>query len=117
MMEKYTGPERRKYPRLNTNFVVSYRLKQIPDSYDISQSKNVSQEGMLLTTNRYFDKGTLLAMIIRFPFFAGKIEATGEVVESKEVVKNLLYETRIKFLDLEKDFFESLGKFIAERLK
>ena len=46
-----------------------------------------------------------------------KIEVTGEVVDSKEVVRDLIYETRLKFIDLDEDFFRDLGEFIKERLK
>jgi len=116
-MSNYNGPERRKFQRMEANFVVSYRIKEFPDGYDLTQTKNVSQGGMLLTTNRLFEKGTCLAMTIRFPFVTQKIEITGEVVSSKEVVRELIYETRIKFLDLDREFFRKLGEFIEENLK
>ncbi len=116
-MAEYGGMERRKYPRLDANFVISYRIKEVVDGYDLTQSKNVSQGGILLTTNRVFNKGTILAMTIRFPLIPQKIEVTGEVVASKEVVRDLIYETRIKFLDLDDEFFQKLGEFIEENLK
>ena len=116
-MEAYGGQEKRKHPRLEANFVVSYRVKKPAAGYDLSQTKNVSQGGMLLTTNRVFDKGTQLSMSIRFPLVPHKIEVTGEVVDSKEVVRDLIYETRLKFLDLDEDFFRELGEFIKEKLK
>ena len=116
-MEKYGGSERRSSPRFSASFVVSYRVKEIPDGYDLSQTKNVSQGGILLTTNRKFDKRTLLAMSIRFPFVAKRIEVTGTVIESREVVRDLIYETRIHFLDLDTEFFRELGEFIQGHLK
>jgi hypothetical protein len=116
-MKEYSGLEKRKHPRVNLNFVVSYRVKQLPDNYDLSQTKNVSQGGMMLTTNRKFGKDTCLAMTIRFPFVSQKIEVTGKVVLSKEVVKNLIYETRLQFLDLDEDFFQGLGKYIEKYMK
>jgi hypothetical protein len=116
-MEKYKGPEKRKYPRVGVNFVVSYRLKENSHAYDLSQTKNVSQGGLLLTTNKKFDFGTLLAMTIRFPFIEQKIEIDGEVIDSKEIVKGLIYETRIRFLNLPEDFFNELGKFIKELIE
>jgi c-di-GMP-binding flagellar brake protein YcgR len=115
-MEKYNGPEKRKYLRANANFVVSYRLKRTPDNYDLSQTKNISQGGMLLTTNKKFENGTQLAMTIRFPFVNQRMEVTGEVIDSKEVVRGLIYETRISFMDLPSDFFQELGNFIQELL-
>jgi len=116
-MEEYGGPEKRKHPRLEANFVVSYRIKEPMGSYDLSQTKNVSQGGILLTTNRIFDKGIQLVMNIRFPLVPHKIEVTGEVVDSKEIVRDLIYETRIKFLDLDEGFFKELGEFIKKKLK
>ncbi|MDD5585233.1 MAG: PilZ domain-containing protein [Candidatus Omnitrophica bacterium] len=116
-MNKYGGPERRNFPRLNANFVVSYRVKEVPEGYDLSQTKNVGQGGILLTTNRKFENGTHLAMSIRFPFIAKRIEVTGAVVDSKEIVRDLIYETRIQFLDLDTEFFQKLGEFVKEHLK
>jgi hypothetical protein len=116
-MSNYGGPERRKFARLNANFVVSYRVKEIPDGYDLSQTKNVSQGGILLTTNRKFENSTHLAMSIRFPFIAKRIEVTGVVVDSKEIVRDLIYETRIQFLDLDTEFFQKLGEFVKEHIK
>lgn len=115
-MEKFKGSEKRHHPRLNVNFVVSYRIQKMPENYDLSQTKNVSQGGLLVTTNRRFDKGTFLAITIRFPFILQRIEVTGQVVESREIVRNLIYETRVKFLDLDENFFKKLGEFIDKKL-
>lgn len=116
-MDKYGGPERRKFSRMDANFVISYRIKEVVDGYDLTQSKNVSQGGILLTTNRLFSKDTILAMTIRFPLIPQKIDVTGAVVGSKQIVRDLIYETRIKFLDLDEEFFQKLGEFIADNLK
>lgn len=115
-MEKYSGKEKRRFPRLSANFMVSYKVKQIPENYDLSQTKNVGQGGVLLTTNRKFDPGTQLALTIKFPFVPQRIEIEATVVDSKEVAKNMIYETRLAFIRLNKKFFEELGKFIEERL-
>lgn len=115
-MEKYTGSERRKFPRANANFVVSYRVLH-QGAYDLSQTKNISQGGLLITTNKKFDNGVVLAMTIRFPFVEQKIEITGQVVDSKEIVKGLIYETRLKFTDLPEEFFKELGIYIKELLQ
>ena len=113
----YKGSEKRVHPRLGANFVVSYRIKEVPDNYDLSQTKNVSQGGLLVTTNRKFDKGVFLAITIRFPFVPQRIEVTGQVIESKEVVRNLIYETRVCFLDMDMEMFKELGEFVKKKLK
>ncbi len=116
-MQEYEGQEKREYQRADANFVISYRIKEETDNFDLSQSKDVSQGGMLLTTNRAFDKGTKLVMTIRFPFLTKKIEILGEVVDSRVVVKNLIYNTRIKFFGLEELLARELEEFVLKHKK
>ncbi len=113
----YTGPERRKYPRATSRFVVSYRIYENMDAIDISQTKNVSLGGMLLTTNRQFEKGVVLAIQIRLPFVFEPINMLGKVIESKEVVKDLIYDTRLTFLELDERVKKNLGTAVDFYLK
>ncbi len=116
-MTDYKGPERREHERISVNFVINYRIQELPDSYDLSQTKDVSQGGVLLTTNKAFEKGTYLTMNLRIPFVSQKIELKGKVIGSREIVRDLVYETRVSFIGLDKKFFEKLGKFIKESLR
>jgi hypothetical protein len=116
-LEKSFDKERRKYPRLSASFVTSYKIKKIPNDYDLSQTKNVGQGGVLLTTNRKFAAGTQLALMVKFPFVLQRVEVSATVVDSKEIVKDLIYETRLAFSDLNKKFFQELGEFIGDRME
>lgn len=116
-MEKYNGPERRECPRLNASFIVSYRVKEPPSDFDLSQTKDVSEGGLLLTTNKAFELGTILVMTLRFPFVSEKIEVEGQVVSSDEKVKNLIYETHIKFKGSDEAFLKKIGEFVKKELK
>ena len=100
-MTDYSGQERRRKPRVGGKFVVSYRVKAEIDNYDISQTRNICLGGMLLTTNRFFKQGTVLAIDIRLPFFIDAIKLSGVVLECKEVVKDLIYDTRIQFTEID----------------
>ena len=95
---EYSGPERRKYPRINGRFIVSYRILEDINNVDISQTKNVCLGGMLLTTNKAFKIGTNLALEIRLPFDPNPIMIIGKVLESREISKDLIYDTRLLFL-------------------
>jgi len=97
----YSGSERRRYPRAQGSFIISYRILKEADNTDISQTKNLSMGGMLLTTNRSFGPGTELALTLRLPFAAEPITLTGRVIESKEILKNLIYDTRIELTSVE----------------
>ncbi|MFA5114712.1 MAG: PilZ domain-containing protein [Candidatus Omnitrophota bacterium] len=98
----FDGAERRRYPRIKANFIVSYRVLEDSDVIDSSQTKNFSIGGMLFTTNKFFKKGTGLALRIRLPFDSRPVEIAGMVVDSREIVKNLIYDTRIEFSPDEK---------------
>jgi len=106
--------ERRKYPRVDSNIVISYHIQGEFGNYDLSQTMNISQGGILFTTNREFEKGEHLGMTVLFPFLEEKIEIIGEVISSREVLKDFVYETRIKFNDLKEQLLEQLGKFVDE---
>ena len=53
---------------------------------------------MLLTTNCQFPVGTNLALEIRLPFDPDPIMIIAKVLESKEITKNIIYDTRLTFL-------------------
>jgi len=97
----YAGLERRKFHRINGRFIVSYRVMEEADSIDISQTKNISLGGMLLTTNRQFAPGTNLALEIRLPFDPHPIMLIARVLESREITKHLIYDTRLEFLSVD----------------
>lgn len=105
---EYTGIERRSNPRINSNFIVSYRILEEKDNVDISQTKNLSLGGMLLTTNRLLAHGTKLALEIRLPAAPEAIRIIGEVVDAREVVKGVIYDTRIKLLTVDEDYLKTI---------
>lgn len=98
----YSGPERRKNQRTEGRFVVSYRVLREENNMDTTQTKNISLGGMLLTTNRKFAIGAKLALEIRLPLDPNPILLIASVVESKEVVSDLIYDTRLTFLAVDK---------------
>ena len=116
-MSKFKGDNKREHLRMKANYIVSYRFKKMSGDHDLSQTKNVSQGGMLITTNEEFAKGAILSMKIRFPITPQKLSVTGQVVESKTIVRDLIYETRIRFMDLDEIFFKKLGEFIKKQVK
>ncbi len=117
----YAGKERRLSSRIDVSFVVSYRPLDENEAADLSQTRNFSQGGMLLTTNTAFKKGTFLKMFIRLPLITDKIYLLGKVLESKQVVKNLIYETRIVFQNLEDEvnrvLKDTVNSFMGEGKK
>ena len=113
----YTGPERRGSNRAKGRFVVSYRILDEESIGDTTQTKNISLGGMLLTTNRHFDIGTKLALEMRLPLDPDPILVIGSVVESKEVVSNLIYDTRLSFLAVDPKHQKVIGKTVGYYLE
>lgn len=99
----YSGPERRIHPRVYARFIVSYRMLEESNNLDITQTKNLSLGGMLLTTNKQFNPGTNLALEIRLPFDPHPIMVIGKVIESREITKGLIYDTRLQFLAVDEN--------------
>ena len=116
-MTAYTGVERRRQARICGRFIVSYRVLEENDSIDISQTKNLSLGGMLLTTNRQFESGTNLALEIRLPFDPNPIMLIGKVIESHEITKNLIYDTRLAFLAIDERHRKIMSQTVDYYLK
>jgi hypothetical protein len=113
----YAGPERRKHPRISARFIVSYRIVEEEDKVDVSQTKNLSLGGMLLTTNRRFEPGTNLAIEIRLPFDPNPIMVIAKVLESREIIKDLIYDTRLQFLQMDEKHREIINKTVEYYIK
>jgi hypothetical protein len=108
----YSGPERRKNPRARGRFIVSYRILNEADGIDITQTKNICQGGMLLTTNRNFEPGTSLAVEIRLPFERNPILLIGRVIASQEITKDLIYDTRLEFMAIDENHRTIINKTV-----
>ena len=117
MSKEYTGPEKRKFPRANGRFIVSYRVIPNNSNVDISQTKNLSLGGMLLTTNCQFAIGTNLALEIRLPFDPDPIMTIAKVLESSEITKGVIYDTRLAFLAVDEKHRKVIGETIGYYLK
>jgi c-di-GMP-binding flagellar brake protein YcgR len=113
----YSGQERRKYPRISARFIVAYRIVEESDNVDISQTKNLGLGGMLLTTNRQFPPGTSLALEIRLPFDPNPIMLMAKVMESLEIIKDLIYDTRVEFLSVDENHRGIINKTVTYYLK
>jgi hypothetical protein len=117
MPKEYTGPEKRRHPRANGRFIVSYRVIPNNSNADISQTKNLSLGGMLLTTNCQFPVGTNLALEIRLPFDPDPIMTIAKVLQSNEITKGMIYDTRLAFLAIDEKHRKVISETIGYYLK
>ena len=55
---------------------------------------------MCLITAKQYDEGTMLGIELKTPFLTGLTHLEGKVLESKEKIRDIIYETRLEFQDL-----------------
>jgi hypothetical protein len=84
---------------------------------DISQTKNIALGGMLLTTNRYFSPGTKLAIEIRMPVDRVPIMLIARVIDSKQITKDLIYDTQLEFLAVDEHHRRIISQTMESYLK
>ena len=113
----YAGPEKRYDSRISGRFIVSYRIQEEKDNIDVSQTKNISLGGMLITTNKQFEPGVKLLLEIRLPFDPHPIILVGKVISSHEITKDLIYDTRLEFLSIDEGHKNIVNQTVAYYLK
>ena len=105
--------ERRKFKRIRKNYVVSYTpVKSEKLKCDISQTRNLSEGGLLFITDRMFQKGVILKLKLRLPDFSDYVVLKVQVIDSKELAENLMYETRVSFTEIDQKVKEVIRKLV-----
>ena len=104
--------EKRKFRRIDRNYVVSYTAISPADSkFDLSQTKDVSEGGLLFIADRKFEKGTVLKIKLRLPEFLDyvivKVEVLGSTLTGKT---RSSYETRARFVEIDQKVKEAIKK-------
>ncbi|MCC6759444.1 MAG: PilZ domain-containing protein [Candidatus Omnitrophica bacterium] len=113
MSDDRSYSEKRKYPRINKHFILSYfDLNDPLVRHDASQLKNISIGGMCLITSKVYPQGTRLGIELRTPFLSEFIHLKGTVLESKEKIKGIIYETRLQFDDIPEKTLVILKKMV-----
>jgi ribosome recycling factor len=106
-----TEQERRKHERIMRKFIVSYRpVAERSATFDISQIKNISLGGMRFIASRYFELDAMLEIELQTPFIKELLTLQARVLESKEVVVDMIYDTRVIFPELNEEARHYLTK-------
>ena len=110
--------ERRKFVRVDGTFVVNYRDISVayPKS-DISQTRNISEGGLLFTTDKEFKKDTVLKLRLRLPDSSDYIDIKVRVVGSIQRLKNIMYETRVRFIGITDEGKDGIKKIVEHTLR
>ena len=105
--------ERRKFVRIAGTFVISYSDITTADAKsDVSQTKNISLGGILFTAGQQFKAGTVLKIKLRLPDTPDYFDAKVKVISSKQRVKGIMYDTRVKFIEIRGEDKSAINKII-----
>ncbi len=74
--------ERRKFPRIEKELFVRYKILSPPGKEIEAQIKNIGGGGVCLVAHEQFKPGTQLVLEIKFPSSPNLILATGQVIWS-----------------------------------
>ena len=108
-----SSSDRRIYKRIKKHFILSYFEMADPSiRYDASQLKNISLGGMCFVTAKPFPMGVRLGIELKTPFLSELTHLEGIVLGSHERLKNIIYETRLKFENLTPQAQFVIGKLI-----
>ena len=107
--------ERRIFKRVNGTYVVSYApIKGEEIKFDVSQTRNLSEGGLLFIADRRFEKQTILKIKLRLPEFSDYVIVKGHVLGSEQIAKGLIYETRVQFIEMDQKVKDAI-KRLADR--
>jgi hypothetical protein len=104
-------PERRQHARIRKHYIVRVYQKENPAlKQEACQIENISRGGLCFSSTAPFLVGTQIALELRTPYVAEKVYIEGLVLESKEKIKGVVYQNRIKFTELSPYAAEVLDK-------
>ena len=101
MGNEWNQEERRRHPRIRKHFILTYYSQERPtDKHDMSQLKDISMGGVCFMTSQRYEPSTKLILELKTPYLAETTRMEGTVVDSREKLADILYETRLKFAEL-----------------
>lgn len=116
-MGSSSADNKRKFPRANTRFVVSYCPMERQDALDVSQTKNLSIGGMAITTSALFQPDAKLILKVRVPSVCEPVEIIGRVIECSPMGKMAVYNTRLEFSAIDEKYRQAIIDTISHNLK
>ncbi len=101
MENKPLDVNKRKDPRIDKKYCVKYYVKDsIEQKYDISQIKDISKGGVRFWSASILAKDTVLVVELHVPYVERGVKVEAVVVACEERVPGLIFEVRLRFVDL-----------------
>jgi hypothetical protein len=118
MSSAWDKGERRRFKRIEKNFIISYFDRIDPkEVHSISQVKNISIGGMCFITSQEYPMSAKLVVQLKTPYLAEMLTIEGTVLESHAKVPKMIYETRLVFDSLSAESESALNRIVETFLK
>lgn len=105
--------EKRRHKRFRKHFLLRYFDLRTPENkMELTQLKNISEGGMCFVTAQPFEVNTRMGVELNTPFLSNATILQGVVRGCNEKAKNLIYETRLEFDELNTEAQVVLSKLI-----
>ncbi|MFH1768166.1 MAG: PilZ domain-containing protein [Candidatus Omnitrophota bacterium] len=113
---KYTGIERRQYPRLTASVDIKYSVVPANSLNEIGCTKNISIGGICLIVYEKVEIGSVLFLEFILPDTNDSIKATGNVAWTEEFSISTdampRYDVGIEFINIDKDARDKISRYI-----
>lgn len=103
---------RRQYIRLDRSVMISYKKAGSSEDYDMTSTKDISKAGTFFFSHINYPVGTMLELLVRFPFRIGKeyVNVISKVQNARK--KGNLYGIGVVFIKMDKTVLSELYSFI-----
>lgn len=115
--------ERRKFPRIEMEIIVRYKILSTPEKELDAETKNISGGGVCLVTRERLELETVVAMEIKFPQVNKPILTTSRVVwcsESKlgpSPAGHMRFDNGIEFTQISEADRQQIIKYVEAELE
>ncbi len=104
--------EKRNFERVSTHLLLSYKAEG-DNKFNTSQLINISRGGVKFTTEKPYIANTPMVVSLLAPTsYPNKITIKGFCVYSTEKIKDMLYETAMKFQNNPPDVTDEINKYL-----
>ena len=107
--------ERRRFKRIDGNYVVSYAYIEGEGlKFDVSQTKNLSEGGLLFIADRAFERDSILKIKLRLPEFSDYVIVKVKVITSHKLTKGMMYGVSARFIEVEQNVKDAIKRLAEE---
>ena len=116
--DKYSGRERREYPRIKSAFVNYSSIGEATVKETSSLTENVSAKGICIFISKVIKLNTLLSLKIYLPDGKGAVKAKGKVVWIREspflrVAGSKHHDVGIEFVEIDENDRERINEYAS----